>query len=258
MDPQQRLLLEVAWEALEHAGVNADRLAETRTGVFVGLSSIDYLQLMRDAGLESFDAYTASGAAHSIASGRLSYLLGTRGPSLSIDTACSSSLVAIHQAVQQPATRRIRPRAGRRRQSHPAAGRHHRAFEGAHDGARRPMQGLRLRAPMGSYAAKDAACSCSSGSPMLRPTAIAIVAVIRGSASNQDGRSNGLTAPNGSAQEAVLRAALDDARIEPRDVGFVEAHGTGTSLGDPIEVRALGSSARRSRRVQTVRCSSDR
>ena len=240
MDPQQRLLLEVAWEALEHAGVNADRLAETRTGIFVGLSSIDYLQLMRDAGLESFDAYTASGAAHSIASGRLSYLLGTRGPSLSIDTACSSSLVAIHQAVSS--LRR---------------GESDLALAGGVNLILRPdvtiaLSKAHMMAPDGRCKAFDSRAdgfvrSEGCGILVLKRLADAqadgdaIVAVIRGSASNQDGRSNGLTAPNGSAQEAVLRAALDDARIEPHRVGFVEAHGTGTSLGDPIEVRALAA-----------------
>ena len=99
MDPQQRLLLEVTWEALEHAAIPADRVAGSRTAVFVGMSAGDYFQLLRGAGTGAFDAYTASGVAHSIASGRLSYVLGARGPSLAIDTACSSSLVAIHQAV---------------------------------------------------------------------------------------------------------------------------------------------------------------
>ena len=99
MDPQQRLLLEVAWEALEHAGIAADRVSQLRAGVFVGLSASDYYQHLRAAGWASFDAYTASGTAHSITSGRLSYVLGARGPSVSVDTACSSSAVAIHQAV---------------------------------------------------------------------------------------------------------------------------------------------------------------
>jgi len=100
MDPQQRLLLEVAWEAIEHAGIAASKIAGSSTGVFVGLSGADYFQLVRESGAGSFDAYTASGTAHSIASGRLSYVLGATGPSMSIDTACSSSMVAIHLAVQ--------------------------------------------------------------------------------------------------------------------------------------------------------------
>ncbi|MEP7048694.1 MAG: type I polyketide synthase [Pseudomonadota bacterium] len=240
MDPQHRLLLEVTWEALEHAGVNADRLAQTLTGVYVGMSSVDYLQVMRSGGLSSFDAYTASGAAHSIASGRLSYLLGTRGPSMSIDTACSSSLVAIHQAVSSL----------RRAESNLA-------LAGGVNLILRPdvtvaLSKSHMMAPDGRCKAFDSRADGfvrSEGCGMLVLKRLAdaeaagdpILAVIRGSASNQDGRSNGLTAPNGVAQEAVVRAALEDARVSHRDVQFVETHGTGTSLGDPIEVQALAA-----------------
>jgi acyl transferase domain-containing protein len=240
MDPQQRLLLEVAWEALENAGINADRLAETPTGVFVGMSSVDYLQLMRSAGLGSFDAYTASGAAHSIASGRLSYLLGARGPSVSIDTACSSSLVAIHQAV------------GSLRRGESSL-----ALAGGVNLILRPdvtvaLSKAHMMAPDGRCKVFDARAdgfvrSEGCGVLVLKRLADAqadgdpIVAVIRGTASNQDGRSNGLTAPSGTAQEAVVRAALADAGLEPNELDFVETHGTGTSLGDPIEVQALAA-----------------
>jgi acyl transferase domain-containing protein/SAM-dependent methyltransferase len=240
MDPQQRLLLEVAWEALENAGINADRLAETPTGVFIGMSSVDYLQLMRSAGLGSFDAYTASGAAHSIASGRLSYLLGARGPSMAIDTACSSSLVAIHQAV------------GSLRR-----GESNLALAGGVNLILRPdvtvaLSKAHMMAPDGRCKVFDARAdgfvrSEGCGVLVLKRLADAqadgdpIVAVIRGTASNQDGRSNGLTAPSGTAQEAVVRAALADAGLEPRELDFVETHGTGTSLGDPIEVQALAA-----------------
>ncbi|MEO8900004.1 MAG: SDR family NAD(P)-dependent oxidoreductase [Polyangiaceae bacterium] len=240
MDPQHRLLLEVAWEALEHAGVNADRLTQTHTGVYVGMSSVDYLQVMRSGGLSSFDAYTASGAAHSIASGRLSYLLGTRGPSMSIDTACSSSLVAIHQAVNSL----------RRSESNLA-------LAGGVNLILRPdvtvaLSKAHMMAPDGRCKPFDARANGfvrSEGCGMLVLKRLAdaeadgdpILAVIRGSASNQDGRSNGLTAPNGVAQEAVVRAALADAGATEQEVQFVETHGTGTSLGDPIEVQALAA-----------------
>ncbi len=238
MDPQQRLLLEVAWEALEHAGVSADALSEAKASVFVGMSAADYFQVMHDGGLESFDAYTASGTAHSIASGRLSYVLGTRGPSVSIDTACSSSLVAIHQAIQSL----------RRGESEIA-------LAGGVNLILRPevtvaLTKSHMMAPDGRCKAFDARADGfvrgeGCGMLVLKRLADAeaagdnIIAVIRGSAANQDGRSNGLTAPNGPSQEAVLRDALADAQVEGRAVGVVEAHGTGTSLGDPIEVNAL-------------------
>lgn len=238
MDPQQRLLLEVAWEALEHAGVSADALSESRMSVFVGMSAADYFQVLHDGGLDTFDAYTASGTAHSIASGRLSYLLGARGPSVSIDTACSSSLVAIHQAIQSL----------RRGESDTA-------IAGGVNLILRPEVTVALTkshmlAPDGRCKAFDARADGfvrgeGCGMLVLKRLADAqasgdrVVAVIRGSACNQDGRSNGLTAPNGPSQEAVLRDALADAQLEGHQVGVVEAHGTGTSLGDPIEVRAL-------------------
>ena len=240
MDPQQRVLLEVAWEALEHAGVSADRLAGSRTGIFVGMSAVDYAQILRDAGLRSFDAYTASGGAHSIASGRLSYLLGAHGPSVSIDTACSSSSVAIHQAVMSL------------RQGESDLG-----LAGGVNLILRPdvtvaLSKAHMMAPDGRCKTFDARADGfvraeGCGVLVLKRLADAqadgdrVIAVIRGSAANQDGRSNGLTAPNGPAQVAVLRAALADAGLTAPEVQVVEAHGTGTSLGDPIEVQALAA-----------------
>ncbi|MBK8323386.1 MAG: acyltransferase domain-containing protein [Betaproteobacteria bacterium] len=238
MDPQQRLVLEVAWRALEHAGISPHGLQGTRTGVFLGLSAADYYQILRAGGIRAFDAYTASGTAHSIASGRLSYVLGLNGPSLSIDTACSSSLVAIHQAVHS--LRR---------------GECNLALAGGVNLILGPditiaLSKSHMMAPDGRCKAFDARADGfvrgeGCGLLVLKRAADAradgdrIFALIRGSAANQDGRSNGLTAPSGPAQEAVIRDALADARCAPQAIGFVEAHGTGTSLGDPIEVQAL-------------------
>jgi acyl transferase domain-containing protein len=238
MDPQQRLLLEVTWRALEHAGIAPQALEGSRTAVYVGLSAGDYYQVLRGTGIDGFDAYTASGTAHSIASGRLSYVLGLRGASVSIDTACSSSMVAIHHAVQS--LRR---------------GDSNLALAGGVNLILGPdvtiaLSKSHMMAPDGRCKVFDARADGfvrGEGCGMLvlkrasdaRADGDRVIALIRGSAANQDGRSNGLTAPNGLAQEAVLRDALADARCEPGEVGFVEAHGTGTSLGDPIEVQAL-------------------
>jgi acyl transferase domain-containing protein len=238
MDPQQRLLLEVAWRALEHAGISPQSLEGSRSAVYLGLSAGDYYQVLRGAGIESFDAYTASGTAHSIASGRLSYVLGLRGASVSIDTACSSSMVAIHHAIQS-----LR------------SGESNLALAGGVNLILVPdvtiaLSKSRMMAPDGRCKAFDARADGfvrGEGCGMLvlkratdaRADGDRVIALIRGSAANQDGRSNGLTAPNGPAQEAVLRDALADARCEPGAIDFVEAHGTGTSLGDPIEVQAL-------------------
>lgn len=241
MDPQQRLMLEVAWEALEHAGQAPDRLERSATGVFVGVTSSDYTYLQVQAGDASlYDAHFTSGIAHSVFSGRLSYLLGLQGPSLTIDTACSSSLVAVHLAVQSL-------RSGESRMA--LAGGVNLILASDIFIA---LSHSRMLAPDGrckTFAASADGFARGEGCGMVvlkrLDDALAdgdrVLAVIRGSAINQDGPSSGLTAPNGPAQEAVIRAALADARLAPRQVGYIEAHGTGTQLGDPLEVHAIGA-----------------
>ncbi|MBV8587066.1 MAG: type I polyketide synthase, partial [Verrucomicrobia bacterium] len=241
MDPQQRLLLEVAWEALEHAGQSPGALANTKTGVYVGVCSNDYSQLLLEAGDPALlDMYYASGIAHSIASGRLSYTLGLQGPSISVDTACSSSLVAIHLACQGLRNKECRL-----------------ALAGGVNVILSPevfsaLSRARMLAPDGKCKTFDAAADGfvrgeGCGVVVLKRLSDAladgdrIMAVIRGSAVNQDGPSSGLTAPNGPSQESVLRDALENGQVNPTDVSYIEAHGTGTSLGDPIEVQALGA-----------------
>ena len=237
MDPQQRLLLEVAWEALENAGQAPDGLAGSQTGVFVGISSSDYsLAQFRDSALNT--AYTGTGNAHSIAASRLSYFLDLRGPSLAVDTACSSSLTAVDTACQS-----LR------------AGRCQLALAGGVNMILSPeltatFTQAGMLAPDGRCKTFDAAADGyvrgeGCGVVILKRLQDAlrdednVLAVIRGTATNQGGRSNGLTAPNGLAQQAVIRQALADARVGPYQIGYVEAHGTGTPLGDPIEFSAL-------------------
>ena len=241
MDPQQRLLLEVSWEALEHAGQSPVRLGRTRTGVYIGVCTNDYAQLLLEAGNpELVDMYYASGIGHSVASGRLSYVLGLQGPSISVDTACSSSLVAIHLACQGLRNKECRL-----------------ALAGGVNVILSPqlfsaLSRARMLAADGKCKTFDAAGDGfvrgeGCGIVVLKrlEDAIAegdrILALIRGSAVNQDGPSSGLTAPNGPSQESVIRDALANAAVSPLDVSYVEAHGTGTSLGDPIEVQALGA-----------------
>lgn len=239
MDPQQRMLLEVCWEALENGGQAPDRLLNSSTGVYVGAAGADYAHMqMRDA--TGFDAHFASGIAHSVLSGRVSYLLGLQGPSMTVDTACSSSLVAVHLACQALRSGDCRL-----------------ALAGGVNLILSPetfiaLSQARMLAPDGRCKAFGADADgfgrgegCAVVVLKLLDAAEAdgdrILAVIRGSAINQDGPSSGLTVPNGPAQEAVIRAALAQARIEPRHVGYVEAHGTGTELGDPLEARALSA-----------------
>ena len=239
IDPQQRLLLEVAVEALEHAGIPAETLGRSLTGVFVGacLSEYGYLA-SRDLG--RIDAWTGTGGALSIIANRLSYFLDLRGPSLAVDTACSSSLVAVHLACQSLRTGQseLAIAAGVNLLLSPAVTR---SFDAAE-----------AMSPTGACHAFDAAADGfvrgeGCGVAVLKRLSDAlrdgdrVLAVVRGSAVNQDGRSNGLMAPNPAAQAAVLRAACADAGVKPSEVDYVEAHGTGTLLGDPIEARALGA-----------------
>ncbi|MEV5412750.1 SDR family NAD(P)-dependent oxidoreductase [Thermopolyspora sp. NPDC052614] len=239
IDPQQRLLAEVAWEALEDAGVPAERLAGSRTGVFIGIATNDHGHL-RFQDLSRIDAYTGTGNALSIAANRLSYLFDLRGPSMAIDTACSSSLVAIHQACRSL-----------------AAGDCTLALAGGVNVILSPALAINF-AKAGAMAA-DGRCKAfdadadgyvraeGAGVVVLKPLGRALAdrdtvyAVIRGGAVNQDGRTNGLMAPNPHAQQAVLSAAYANAGLAPEQVDYVEAHGTGTLLGDPIEARALAS-----------------
>ena len=238
MDPQQRFLLEVAWEALEDGGQAADKLLDSETGVFVGISTNDYANKGVDTA--TLDAYFGSGNSMSAAAGRLSYVLGLQGPSVSLDTACSSSLVAVHLACQSLRNQECRLAlvAGVNVVLNPYA---HVIFCKA-----------RMLAPDGRCKTFDAAADGyvrgeGCGVVVLKRLndAVAdrdrILAVIRGTAVNQDGRSGGLTVPNGLAQENLIRRALAASGLAPAQVGYVEAHGTGTSLGDPIEMRALGS-----------------
>ncbi len=240
LDPQQRLLLEVSWEALENAGQDVSRLASSRTGVFVGMCSRDYAQAhLYSADLERIDGYAATGVAFSTAAGRLSYFHDFRGPAVTVDTSCSSSLVTLHLAI-----RSLRD------------GESDMALAGGVSlilgpGLHVAFSRLQALSPKGRCKAFDESADGyvrgeGCGFVVLRRLSDAerdgeaVLAVIRGTAVNQDGRSNGLTAPNAPAQRDVILEALKDAGLAPDDVDYVEAHGTGTPLGDPIETRALG------------------
>ncbi|MEO1374089.1 MAG: type I polyketide synthase [Cyanobacteria bacterium J06635_10] len=241
LDPQQRLLLEVSWEALEHSGIAADKLKGSSTGVFVGLSMDDYSQLSFNSGDRTqIDAYNTLSILRSMAAGRLAYTLGLQGATMQLDTACSSSLLAVHLACQSLRTRECNM-----------------ALAGGVNLILSPEASIGLSKL--KALSKDGRCKTfdagadgygrgeGCGIIILKRLSEAvadndnILAVIRGSAANHDGASNGLTAPSGVAQEALLRQALQNARVEPSQVQYVEAHGTGTSLGDPIEVLALGT-----------------
>ncbi len=237
MDPQHRLLLEVAWEALEHAAISPRALAGSRTGVFVGLATNDYARRVPAAAV---DRHFGVGSSPAVASGRIAYLFDLRGPCVTLDTACSSSLVAVHYAMRAlrdhdcdtalagGVSLMLAPELG---ESFAAAGMlapdgRCKSFDAAADGYGRG-EGA------GIVVLRRLDDALAAGDPVL--------AVLRGSAINQDGRSAGLTAPNGPAQTALVQAALGAAGLSVDDIDYVETHGTGTPLGDPIEWHALAA-----------------
>ncbi|MDJ0724562.1 MAG: alpha/beta fold hydrolase [Prochloraceae cyanobacterium] len=236
LDPQQRLLLEVSWEALENAAIAATSLARSQTGVFIGISSSDYSLLNAN----NVDVYSGTGNAHSIAANRLSYYLDLRGPSLSVDTACSSSLVALHLACASL-------RNGECNLAIAGGVNLILASELTQTFSKAGMMAADGRCKTFDASADGYVRGEGCGIVILKPLDAAIqdgdniLAVIKGSAINQDGRSNGLTAPNGLAQTKVISQALANAKIAAADLDYIEAHGTGTSLGDPIEVNALNA-----------------
>ncbi|NET25423.1 type I polyketide synthase [Okeania sp. SIO1I7] len=239
LDPQQRLLLEVTWEALEHSATNPQKLMETQTGVFIGISSNDYFQNILSQGIEKIDAYSGLGNGNSIASGRISYILGLKGPSLAVDTACSSSLISTHLACSSLRNREC---------NLALAGGVHLLMspEITINYCKAKMLSADGRCKTFDATADGFGRGEGCGMIVLKRLSDAlsdkdnILAVIRGSATNQDGNSSGLTVPNGSSQQALIRQALENGRVEPASVSYLEAHGTGTSLGDPIEVEAMG------------------
>jgi acyl transferase domain-containing protein/thioesterase domain-containing protein/acyl carrier protein len=241
MDPQQRLLLEVAWEAMENAGRPADQLAGTRVGVFVGIGGTDYSKVLvpYDDYYEQIDAHMGTGNALSIAANRVSYIFDFRGPSAAIDTACSSSSLAIHFGVESL----------RRGESDAA-------LAGGVNMILTPETTIafskaRMLSPNGVCRPFDASADGyvrgeGCGLVLLKRLADAerdgdnILAVLRATSVNQDGRTSGISAPNSKSQVACIRAALKQAGLSAGDVDYIEAHGTGTPLGDPIEMQALG------------------
>ncbi|KAI0192144.1 polyketide synthase [Astrocystis sublimbata] len=233
MDPTQHLMLELSWEVFERAGYTRDQLNGSTTGVFLGVSHNVTNYIPPD-----LQGYSITGSASATLSGRLSYVLGLQGPSMSVDAACSASLVATHLACN--ALRQ---------------GECNMALAGG--GSLMLNPGIHIEFSKLRGASKDGRCRAFSddtdGTGFSEGAAAVVLkrlsdaqrdgdhihAVLRGTAVNHGGRSSGLTAPSGPAQAALIRNTLARSGLEPSDIDYVEAHGTATKLGDPIEGTAL-------------------
>jgi acyl transferase domain-containing protein len=240
MDPQQRILLEVVVEGLESANQPLEKVAGSKTGIFLGMSNTNDYTLMKTKYLSenALDGLDATGNANSIAAGRISYFLGLRGPAITVDTACSSSLVAVHLACQSLKSEEseMAIAAGVNLILTP---------ENTITYAKNRMMSPEGRCKTFDSRADGYVRGEGCGVLILKKLSKAkadgdqVLGVILGSAVNQDGRSTGLTAPNGLAQKELYLEALKRAKIKPHQVSYVEAHGTGTPLGDPIEASSL-------------------
>lgn len=239
IDPQHRLMLELSEETIRHAGYHPSELKGKDIGVFVGIGQNEYM-MMGLASEEHQSPYSGTGTALCMAANRVSYFYDFTGPSMAIDTACSAALVGVHEAVKSIRT-----------------GECESALVGAvklilFSQAHTVLRNAQMLSPDGRCFSFDDRANGyvrgeGAGMMLLKPLSNArrdgdnVLAIIKGSASNQDGKSNGISAPNGLAQQRVIRNALKDGNIQPEHVDYVEAHGTGTALGDPIEVRALSN-----------------
>ena len=240
MEPQQRIFLECCYLSVENANYPIEKLRGSSTGVFAGVCTNEYYQQLEKSGFsnQELSMYSITGNVLNLIPGRVAYIFDLKGPSISIDTACSSSLVAIHYACQSLKNREIDF-----------------ALAGGVNILLMPESNITLSkakalAPDGQCKTFDEradgyARSEGCGVLMLKRVKDAIrdndniLAIIKASAVNNDGKSAGLTVPNGKSQEDVMRMALAQTRLSPADIGYIEAHGTGTPLGDPIEVHAI-------------------
>lgn len=239
MDPQHRLLLETSWEAMEHAGLTPQQVRESLAGVFLGLTHYDY-EMVSNASEAMEGPYGIPGNTFALAAGRVAFTLGLQGPAVAVDTACSSGLFAVHTACRSL-----------------IEGESDLAFAGGAYVMLDPRKFVAGTAaghlsPTGRCSAFDVAADGYVGGEasavvLLKRLADAqrdgdrVLAVIRGTAANQDGHTVNISTPSATAQTAVYRAALQQAGVDSASIGMVEAHGPGTPVGDPLEFASLSA-----------------
>ncbi|OCB40971.1 beta-ketoacyl synthase [Mycobacterium malmoense] len=236
MDPQQRVALRVSWRALENSGINPDDLAGHDAGCFVGASATGYGPQM--ATFSPHSGHLLAGTALSVISGRVAYTLGLAGPALTVDSSCASALAAFHVAVRsvQNGDCDLALAGGVNVLGSPGFfvefSKQHALSD---DGHCRPYSAQ----ASGTVWAEGAAMFVLQRKSAALRAGRRVLAEVRATAVNQDGRSAGLSAPSGDAQVRLFRRAMTQAGIRPQDVGMVEGHGTGTRLGDRTELRSL-------------------
>ncbi|KLO44686.1 beta-ketoacyl synthase [Mycobacterium nebraskense] len=236
MDPQQRVVLRVSWRALENSGINPDDLAGHDAGCFVGASATGYGPQM--ASFSQHSGHLLAGTALSVISGRVAYTLGLAGPALTVDSSCASALAAFHVAVRsvQNGDCDLALAGGVNVLGSPGFfvefSKQHALSD---DGHCRPYSAQ----ASGTVWAEGAAMFVLQRKSAALRAGRQVVAEVRATAVNQDGRSAGLSAPSGDAQVRLFRRAMTQAGIRPDEVGMIEGHGTGTRLGDRTELRSL-------------------
>ncbi|KAI1820657.1 hypothetical protein F4861DRAFT_50798 [Xylaria intraflava] len=238
MDPQQRLALELAYEALESAGLTTADVAKARMGCYLGTCVRDYAAI-RAIDPDDYPRYEANGSmGTAMVSNRISWYFDLKGPSLTLDTACSSSLVCLHLAMQSIRT-----------------GESNMALVGATNLILAPHTSNHLSTL--SFLSKDGKSqsfdhkangySRGEGVSFIIVKSLAealrdgdcIRAVVRGTSVTHDGRTPGINLPSAESQEDLIRAAYDNANLDPGNTTYFEAHGPGTPAGDPLETAAI-------------------
>ncbi|TMS53528.1 polyketide synthase [Mycobacterium sp. DBP42] len=236
MDPQQRVGLRLAWRALENSGVNPDDLAGHDVGCYVGASGLEYGPALSEFSHHS--GHLITGTSLGVISGRIAYTLNLCGPALTVDTSCSSALTAFHTAVTavRAGDCDMALAGGVCVMGTPG---YFVEFSKQHalsdDGHCRPYSAH----ASGTVWAEGAAMFVLQRKSAALRNRRDILAEVRATAVNQDGRTTGLTAPSGNAQQRLFAKAIQQAGVRPEDVGMIEGHGTGTRLGDRTELRSL-------------------